>query len=233
MLAIISGATKGIGKATVEALSSEGYDIIAISKSEKNLKLLKKNIENEYHNKLHCYPCDLENKLDRQNLMHQLEVIKKDVKILVNNFGKYSSDNILNETSENLINSFDINTLVAFELCQLISPIFKDKKEGHIFNICSIVSKKVRKEAAAYSISKNSLKALNDLIREELRPYQVKVCAIYPASVSTSSWDNVSHIDRQKMIQASDIAKIICTNLHLSQAAFMEEVTVSCLDSNY
>ncbi len=233
MLAIISGATKGIGKATVEALSSEGYDIIAISSSKKNLENLKISVEKLFNNKVNCIQCNLENKQERQNLIQQIAVFKEDIKILVNNFGQYSTDSIENETSENLLVNFDTNVLCAFELSQFVSSSFKSRKEGYIFNICSVTSKKIRKEAAAYSISKHALKAMNDLFREELRPYNIKVCAIFPASVNTSSWDNVPTADRNKMIQPSDIAKIICTNLQMSPAAFIEEVSISCLDSNY
>ena len=102
-------------------------------------------------------------------------------------------------------------------------------KTGYVFNILSVLAKEVRTSAAAYTISKHALKALNDLLREELRPYSIKVCAIYPGSVNTSSWDGIS-ADRESMVQPKDIADFIKNSVTGSKNAFVEEITFRPID---
>jgi hypothetical protein len=229
MLALITGATKGIGRAIVEALSDEGHDIIAISSSADNLTLLKNEIESKYGNNCHTLACDLTNYESRKNLIINLSPFHDNIDILVNNFGRYAVGSIEEETSASIQSLFNINFFSAFEISQPLMKAFKIKKSGFIFNILSVLAKDVRPAAASYSISKHALKALNDLMKEELRPFGVKVCGIYPGSVNTPSWDGIP-IDRSKMIQPEDIASFIQNSIKVSPNAFMEEVTFRPID---
>tara|TARA_R110002049_G_scaffold288033_2_gene470339 strand:+ start:2037 stop:2735 length:699 start_codon:yes stop_codon:yes gene_type:complete len=229
MLAIITGATKGIGRAVSIRLASEGIDIVAISSSKNNLEELKKFIEKTTKAKCYIHVCDLTNKNQRLHLISSLAVYEQKVSILVNNFGRYSVGTIEEISSTDLITNFEHNVVTAFELSQFIAPIFKEKKEGYIFNILSVLAEKTRQTAAAYTISKHAMNGLNKLLADELREFEVKVCGIYPGSVNTSSWDGIA-VDRSKMIQPEDIATLISQSLKLSDQMFIERIDLNPLD---
>lgn len=229
MLALITGATKGIGRAIVESLSKEGYDIIAISSSKENLETLKNEIELKYRNQCYVMEGDLTSSASKTQLIKNLTPHLENIHVLVNNFGKYSVGNLEDESSNSIQELFHANFLSAFEISHALIPFFKKKKKGYIFNILSVLAKEVRTTAAAYTISKHALKALNDLLREELRPYSIKVCAIYPGSVNTPSWDGIS-ANRESMVQPNDIADFIKNSVAGSKHSFVEEITFRPLD---
>jgi short-subunit dehydrogenase len=108
----------------------------------------------------------------------------------------------------------------------------RQQKKGHIFNICSVAAKNARKDAPSYSISKYALKGLNDVLREEMRQYNVKVTAIYPGSVNTASWDGIdAPVDT--FVQPEDVASVVINALQFSSGALAEELVVTPLDTNY
>jgi short-subunit dehydrogenase len=95
----------------------------------------------------------------------------------------------------------------------------------HIFNICSIASLKAYDNGGSYSISKFAMLGFSKNLREELKPYHIKVCAISPGAVLTDSWgdyDNSNH----RIMEADDVAKIILTAVKLSPAAVIEDVVL-------
>ena len=107
-----------------------------------------------------------------------------------------------------------------------------NNNNGHIFNICSVLSLSPRVDAATYTISKHALKGFNDVLREEMREHNVKVTAIYPGSINTSSWEGIE-APKDNFVQPEDIAKIVKTCLQISKNANIEEVVIKPLDKNY
>lgn len=231
MSVIITGATKGIGRAIALKLAIENIDIIAVSSSEKNLLDLKKIIENTTSAKCYTHVCDMANSESRKTLLKKLETYKDSITILINNFGKYSVGSIEEISSSELQQNFDQNVVAAFEMSQFIAPYFKKNKKGYIFNILSVLAENTRYSAAAYTISKHAMNGLNKLLADDLRDYSVKVCGIFPGSVNTPSWDGLN-VDRSKMIQPEDIALLISQSLKLSDNMFVERIDLNPLDKN-
>ena len=228
MLAIITGGTKGIGRAIALKLAQKNINIVAISSSEQNLNQLKILIEKSTEATCYTHVCDLKSIDDRKKLLLALTIYQEDLSILVNNFGRYTSGSIDEITTQDLINNFDQNVVTAFEISQLFIPTFKQKQSGFIFNILSVLSKSTRVSAAAYTMSKHAMDGLNKLLTEELRDYQVKVCGIFPGSVNTSAWDGID-AEKHKMIQPEDIAEIVASSLTLSDHMFVERIDLSPL----
>ncbi len=229
MLAIITGATKGIGRAIAIRLAKENIDIVAISSSKQNLRELQKVIQSTSKAICHIHQCDLTKPKARINLRKELSKYSEELTILVNNFGRYAVGSIEEITSSELLNNFDLNVRTAFEMSQIAAPIFKAKRAGYIFNILSVLAEKTRESAAAYTISKHAMNGLNKLLADELREFEVSVCGIYPGSVNTSSWDGLD-IDRSKMIQPEDIAELIAQSLKLSKQLFLGRIDLNPLD---
>jgi NADP-dependent 3-hydroxy acid dehydrogenase YdfG len=96
---------------------------------------------------------------------------------------------------------------------------------GHIINICSIAGQRPYAHGGAYSISKFALDGFSQNLREELKPAGVKVTTVYPGAVLTDSWgdfDNSNH----RIMEASDIAKLVYQATQLSVAACVEQIVV-------
>jgi NADP-dependent 3-hydroxy acid dehydrogenase YdfG len=89
-----------------------------------------------------------------------------------------------------------------------------------------------RSTAATYTISKHALKGFNDVLREEMREYGVKVTAIYPGSINTSSWEGIV-APKELFVQPDDIVNIVKTCLHTSKNANIEEIVIKPLDKKY
>tara|TARA_B110000503_G_C7148086_1_gene413882 strand:+ start:728 stop:1420 length:693 start_codon:yes stop_codon:yes gene_type:complete len=226
MKAVISGATRGIGKAIGEKLAELGYDLVLLARNKEDLEQCKSelsasNVIVEY----------LAIDLSQQNVQQKLKEsasIFEDTSVLVNNLGVYSMQNVKEIDLSRLKDQMDVNLYSAIALTQ---QVLKQNIEGglkNIVNIASVMSLKSASFAADYSMSKHAFKAWNDALREELRTSKIKVSAIFPGSVNTSSWNGID-VDRSEMIQAEDIAEITSCILAMKKSTLLEEIHVSPL----
>jgi short-subunit dehydrogenase len=99
------------------------------------------------------------------------------------------------------------------------------KKNGHIFNMCSIASLHAYKNGGSYGISKFAIMGFSKNLREELKPYNIKVSAVYPGAVFTDSWSGFDNTEK-RIMEANDIAAMIIAASKLSSAAVMEDIVI-------
>ncbi|MDE0770656.1 MAG: SDR family NAD(P)-dependent oxidoreductase [Salibacteraceae bacterium] len=206
MKAIVSGATKGIGKAITLALAGKGYDLGLGARNLEELNFLRKEIQALYPDiEVITKSVDFSQKHETRNFAETFLHHWGDIDILVNNVGVYEEDNLDNLNENDLMKMFNVNFFSAMRLTQPFLPEFKKRKSGHIINICSVLSKKVRKKAVSYSLSKQALYGYTKILRNELRNYDVKVTAILPGSTNTASWDGLdAPVD--EFVQPEDVA---------------------------
>jgi NADP-dependent 3-hydroxy acid dehydrogenase YdfG len=98
-----------------------------------------------------------------------------------------------------------------------------EAKRGHIFNMCSVASIKAYTNGGAYSISKFALLGFSKNLREEMKPYNIKVTSIIPGAAYTESWAS-SGIEEKRFMQAKDIAEMVYAASQLSPQACVEEI---------
>ncbi len=223
MTVLISGATKGIGKAIALACASKGFDLALGARNQSDLIEFKNEIQSLYPKvKISVHAVDFSNILQIEQFVSQTLAEHKKIDILVNNVGAYKEDNVT--TSISLLDEMlNINLKSAYYLSKLIIPQLKEGDS--IINICSVLSKNVRKEAASYTISKHALYGFNNALREELRYQKIKVTAILPGSVYTPSWDEIS-VNPEELIQAEDVAKAVLFAIECSPNAVAEEIII-------
>lgn len=206
MKAIVTGATKGIGKAITLALAGEGYMLGLGSRSLKDLEYLSREIKGLYpHIEVITKSADFSQKYETRNFAETFINYWGDVDVLINNVGVYEEDNLGSFSEKKLEEMMDINFMSAVRMTQPFIPEFKKKGGGHIINICSVLSKKVRKKAVSYSLSKHALYAYTQILRAEMRKHNVKVTAILPGSTNTSSWDGLD-APVEDFVQPEDVA---------------------------
>src|SRR5579871_4714460 len=99
------------------------------------------------------------------------------------------------------------------------------QKSGHVFNVCSIASLKAYANGGAYSISKFALAGFSKNLREEMKAHGIKVTTVYPGAAFTDSWSG-SGVDPRRIMEAADIAEMICAASRLSPQATVEDIVL-------
>lgn len=227
----ISAASKGLGRAMAIYLAKAGHELILCSKNIVNLEALKNEIKSHDLNcKISLIGVDLADQVAIQAALKKLKQVDYP-DVIINNLGVYETGLPSSLKIRDIQRQIELNLYAAIGLTNFFIEHLKTKN-GQILNIGSVVSHRASKEAAAYSISKHAFKAWNDSLREEMRDFGVKVTAIYPGALNTSSWDGVEDTERDKMIQPEDVARLVIELLQLSPSALVEEIRLSPLRFN-
>lgn len=220
---IITGATKGIGKAIAEKYAQNGYTILLCSRNQAELEALANQLKNDYAVIVYYKAVDVSNadecKMFATWCMQQVS----NIAILVNNAGQFLPGSIHNEADGLLEQMINTNLYSAYHITRGILPQMIAANKGHIFNICSIASQNAYANGGSYSISKFAMLGFSKNLREELKPNGIKVTAVMPGAVYTNSWSG-SGVDPNRIMEANDIAEIIYTTSQLSAQAVVEDI---------
>jgi 3-oxoacyl-[acyl-carrier protein] reductase len=191
MNAVITGATKGIGKAIAKKLAENGYNLAVCARTATDLQALQQELETTGA-KIFTFVADLSVKADVLSFYAAIKTGFKTVDVLVNNAGTFMPGALLDEDDESFEFQQQLNLNSVYYLSKNIGKMMREQSSGHIFNICSIASKSVVENAGSYTVTKTALLSLNDVLRKELSPRNVKVTAILPGSTFTASWEGTT-----------------------------------------
>ncbi|AYD48837.1 SDR family oxidoreductase [Arachidicoccus soli] len=223
---VITGATKGIGNAIVEIFvadkSAHHFFLCARNESELNKSKIFIEEKSSKH-KVTTLVCDLEIKDQVQVFANLILATNEPVDILVNNAGLYFPGSCYNEEEGVLEKMLNVNLFSAYHLSRALLGPMIEKKQGHIFNICSIAALKAYGNGGSYSISKYALSGFTKNLREELKPFGIKVTGVYPGATMSDSWKG-SGIEESRIMEANDIAKMIYAAAQLSPQAVVEDI---------
>lgn len=222
---MITGASKGIGKAVAQEFASNGHQLLLCSRNDYTLYQTVQDLQNRYPQaEIKGLPVDLSNK---EGCVRFAEWIGRTgtPDILVNNAGQFVPGSIHNEPEDALETMLAANLLSAYHLTRLLLPGMMERKSGHIFNICSIASLAAYSNGGAYSISKFALLGFSRNLREEMKPHGIKVTAVLPGATYTDSWAS-SGLDPKRFMTAEDIAVLIAASSRLSSQACVEDIIV-------
>jgi 3-oxoacyl-[acyl-carrier protein] reductase len=224
MNAIITAATKGIGRAISIKLAEQGYNLAICARNEQELKSFAEELSyTGVQVKYLKTDCSLKEDVYRfcDFALKELGAID----VLVNNAGTFLPAALLDELDDAFELQLGLNLNSAYYISKRIGKTMRENRSGHIFNICSVASKEIVKNAGTYSVTKTALLCLNNVLRQELAEYNVKVTAILPGSTLTSSWEGTD-IPEEKFVQPEDIANTIHHVLNLSTGANVDEVII-------
>lgn len=220
---IITGASRGFGKAIAEIFAVNGYNLYLTSLNEGRLYKAMEELINKYPSiTIKAKPFDLSKKKEVQEFGNWcLQHSSPD--ILVNNAGSFAGSNVHNEEDGALEEMIETNLYSAYHLTRLIVPEMIKKKSGHIFNMSSIAGLKAYPGGGSYSISKFALRGFSVNLREELKQFNIKVTTVFPGAAYTDSWSS-SGIDKKRFMEADDIAKMVYASSQLSPQACVEDI---------
>ncbi len=227
MNVLITGASRGIGKAIAEVFAANGYSVFLSSRNEKVLTETTVELQSKYPAaSVRSKAFDLGNKEQAAALAVWVQEFIQAPDILVNNAGSFEPGSVYNEPEGVLESQMATNLYSAYHLTRALLP--SRRKEGagrHIFNMCSIASLKAYNNGGAYSISKFALYGFSKNLREEMKPHGIKVTAVVPGAVFTDSWEGFDNSSK-RIMEASDIAQLVYTASRLSIQACVEEIVV-------
>ncbi len=226
MNVVITGASKGFGKAIAEIFAENGYNLFICSSNEIALYKAMEDLLNKFPDiKIKAKARDLSIKEEATDFGEWLLVNAINIDVLVNNAGRFIPGSIYNEEDGTLEKMMKTNVYSAYHLTRTLLPAMMKRKSGHIFNLCSIASLKAYDNGGAYSMSKFAMHGFSKNLREEMKPHNIKVTSVFPGAAYTDSWSE-SGVDPKRIMEATDIAKMIYAATQLSPQACVEDIVL-------
>jgi len=221
---LITGASRGIGKAIAHQLASEGHHLLLTAKNSATLEATAASLKMEFPNcSITSYLADMAQPNEVQALIDQLLANQQCLDVVVHNAGIFMPGKLMEEEMLHLQNMFQVNLLSIFQLTQGILPLMKKSKTPHIFTMGSIAGMAAYDNGGSYSISKFALMGFTKNLRKELAPQNIKVTTLLPGATYTDSWAS-ANLPASQFIQPKDVALLISTCMQLSPAAVVEEI---------
>lgn len=225
-LIVVTGGTKGIGRAIVEKFAFNGFDIATCARNTDDLIDLRQEIEQKYKGiKLFYCPADLSQPADRKAFLLMIKELGRPVHILVNNTGAFVPGNVTEEDEGILEQQLSVNLLSAYHVTRGILPLMKGSGKRHIFNMCSTASIMAYTNGGSYCISKFALYGFTKVLRQELKESQIRVTAILPGATLTDSWKGVA-LPPTRFMKPEDVATAVCSAWEMSAQSVVEEILI-------
>jgi NADP-dependent 3-hydroxy acid dehydrogenase YdfG len=216
-IALITGATSGIGKATAIRFAEEGIDLILCGRRKDRLVELQNNLNTKANVHILCF--DVQDKVATNSAISNLPTEFSSIDILINNAGNaYGLDSIETGELEDWEAMININLKGLLYVSKAVLKYMVANKSGHIINIGSTAAKSVYKKGNVYCATKHSIDALTKGMRIDLKEHGIKVGAVHPGLTETEFSEVRFHGDKEKAqevykksnpLQPEDLADII------------------------
>jgi short-subunit dehydrogenase len=224
-LIVITGATQGIGRAIAEKFAAEGFDVVACARKAEGLLALKEELEKKHGVHVQVQPVDMAKRDAVEKFAAFILSLGRTVDVLVNNAGYFVPGALTEEPDGTLESMIEANVYSAYYMTRGLAGSMKTRKGGHIFNMCSIASIKAYPNGGSYAIAKFALLGFSKCLREELKPFGIRVTAILPGATRTASWDGTTLPD-ERFMPPHDIADTVFAAYTLSERTVVEEIVL-------
>lgn len=220
---VVTGGTKGIGKAIVLKFASNGFNIFTCARNSKDLKQLELELSQFADIEVLTVMADLSIEADCKKFVSAILEKTTEIDVLVNNTGVFIPGQIHLEEEGVLQHMLNTNLLSTYHITRgLINTMILNKK-GHVFNINSTASITPYQNGGSYCITKYAMHGLTKVLREEMKPFGIKVTSIMPGATFTSSWDGID-LPLERFMLPDDVSEVIWSAFNLSTSAVVEEI---------
>jgi len=210
-LAVVTGASKGIGKGIAIALAKQGCKLILASRDEEKMNAVAAEITAAGGRAQVCV-CDITDEASVDALFSLVAEHKQGLDILVNNAGMAISGRIDELSYDAWRQVQDVNVNGMFLCCRGAARLMKPTKKGRIINIGSISGQMPRVKSSPYTTSKFAVTGLTKALALELRAYNIAVCCINPGNVMTDIWEKSPQVPEKEGVMAvEDLAELVVT----------------------
>jgi short-subunit dehydrogenase len=222
-LVVVTGGSKGIGRAIIENFARNGFDIATCARNENELEQLKKDMSEISDANVFYRKADMSVKKDVKDFTGFVLQLKRSIDVIVNNAGHFIPGEICTEPEGTLESMVEANVYSAYYTTRGLVDQMKTRKSGHVFNICSIASIRAYSNGGSYAISKFAMLGFSKCLREELKEHNIRVTAVMPGATKTRSWEG-SDLPEERFMKVEDIAETIYSAWSLSSRTVVEEI---------
>lgn len=235
-IALITGATAGIGRAIATQLAQMNYNLILTGRRKERLEQIAEALKEEYHIEVLPLSFDVRNRSQVADFLGQIPQEWQAIDVLVNNAGLAAGLDPLQEGDiDDWEAMIDTNIKGLLFVTRTIAPWMVARKKGHIFNIGSIAGKEVYPNGNVYCATKHAVDALSKAMRIDMLPHHIKVTQICPGAVSTEFSIVRFHGDTQRAqnvykgmtpLYGEDIATCVASVLNLPPNICINDMVV-------
>ena len=225
--ALITGAGKGIGKATAIALAKEGVNVILVSRTQADVDELAAETSNLGVKSL-ALSADVSDINSINNAVEKALTEFKSIDILINSAGIASFGKFLELQPEAWERIIQVNLMGTYYTTRAIIPNMIERQTGDIINISSTAGLNGNALTSAYSASKFAVLGLTDSLMQEMRKHNIRVTALTPSTVATDMAKDLNLTDGnpEKVMQSEDVAELIIAQLKLSRRVFIKNSSI-------
>ncbi len=223
---VITGGTKGIGKAIGEKFAKKGFNVAICARTKADLKTVKKELKTL--NKtiaVLTMQVDMQSKKQVEKFADKILGKWGSVDIIVNNAAAFLQGSLLEEPDGLLESMMATNVYGSYYLTRKLLPNLIKQQKGHIFNICSVASQKVYPDCSSYVISKFALLGFSKVLRHELMDKNIKVTSVIPGATLTNSWAGVE-LPKGRIMPPEDVANAVWSAYNMSASSTVEEIVM-------
>lgn len=225
--ALITGAGRGIGRATAIAFAKEGINIGLVGRTAANLEIVAKELE-QYDVEVTMATADVS---DNGSVIAAVEHVKSElgqIDILINNAGIGKFGKFLELSPEEFKNIIDVNLMGVYYVTRAVLPDMIERESGDIINISSTAGERGGPVTSAYSASKFGLLGLTESLMQEVRKHNIRVTALTPSTIATDMAIDAKLTDGNpdKVIQAEDLAQVMVAQLKLPSRVLIKSAGV-------
>jgi short-subunit dehydrogenase len=201
-VAIVTGASSGIGEASAERLALRGFSVVLSARHAERMEAVAKRIVSNGGSAF-VFPADLAKEAHTQKLVEATMQKWGRIDVLINNAGYGKSGPTEYLTRDDVRAQFEVNVFAPFQLCTLVVPIMRKQGEGRIINISSVNSRLAVPMGGLYSASKAAIDLLTDAFRIELAPLGISVILVIPGTTNTGAFDTMAEDARSYLKTSS------------------------------
>ncbi len=228
-IAVITGAGKGIGKATSELFLREGAKVVLTSRNKSELEQLAEAHKNKKDD-ISIIAADLSKEDTINKVIDETIGMYGKLDILVNNAGFGIFDNMVDSKLEDFDAVFNTNIRALYMITKGFLPYMIKEQSGTIINIASVAGKNGFASGSIYCASKHAVMGLSRALMLEVRQYNIRVAVICPGSVATeffrSESQTVLSSSRESILQPEEIAEAILLTACLPENATISEIEI-------
>lgn len=225
-ITIVTGASKGIGRAIALRMAEEGHNLMLIARDEKKLReakndILKKNVECEY------FAGDVADKVFVNESVKKIYAKYGRVDHLINNAGFGIFKLFVDSSVEEFRKQMDVNIFGVYNITKAVIDGMIKQQRGSIINIASLAGKNSFIGGTMYSATKHALLGFTRSLMLEVRQYNIRVAAICPGSVATDLISgSMAPPPMDKILQAEDIAETVMSIIKMPARALISEIDI-------
>jgi len=228
-IAVVTGASSGIGKSIALSLANKGTTLCLVGRQIKTLNAISdSDIKTAPQTK--TYEADLTIDEDIQKLKVYLQQDFGHIDILIHSAGIFSMDILEYASVDDLDRQYRTNVRAPYLLTQALLPMIKSR-QGQIVFINSSVGLKARSRVGQYAATKHALKAIADSLRDEVNADGIRVLSVYLGRTATPMQALMhemegSHYQRERLLQPEDVAKVVINTLILPRTAEVTDINI-------